>query len=107
MALTHQRIEVTPQEAHELITTGEGVLVDVREPWEWASGYASGARLISLANLQAHEADLPDQQPLLFICASGNRSYLAAEYFRSRGFDARSVAGGTAMWQMHRLPVQV
>lgn len=107
MALTHDRIEVDPKEAHDLVSAGEGVLVDVREPWEWSGGHASGAQLISLGNLQVRERDLPKDLPVLFICASGNRSYQAAQYFRQRGFDARSVAGGTAMWQMHRLPVQV
>ena len=107
MPLTHQSIEITPAEAHKLVVAGEGNLVDVREPWEWSGGYAQGAALISLQNLPARVNDIGRDQPVLFICASGNRSYQAAEYFRSLGFDARSVAGGTAGWQLHRLPVQV
>jgi len=105
--IDHQRIEVTPQEARGAAGSGEGVIVDVREPWEWSGGYAAGAELISLSNLQARAADLPREQSIFFICASGNRSYQAADYFRSLGYDARSVAGGTAAWQLHRLPMQV
>jgi len=105
--IDHQRIEVTPQEARAATANGEGVIVDVREPWEWSGGYAQGAELISLSNLQARADDLPKQNPIFFICASGNRSYQAADYFRSLGYDARSVAGGTAAWQLHRLPMQV
>lgn len=107
MAITHERIEVTPQEAREAAQADAGVIVDVREAWEWSSGYAEGAALISLSSLQARAQDLPKDKSVLFICASGNRSYQAADYFRSLGYDARSVAGGTAAWQLHRLPMQV
>ena len=58
---------------------------------------------VSKATLYSY---FPDKQ-ILFICASGNRSYQAADYFRSLGYDARSIAGGTAAWQLHRLPMQV
>lgn len=107
MAITHQRIEVTPQEAREAVQAAAGVIVDVREPWEWSGGYAEGASLISLSNIQARAGELPKDKPVFFICASGGRSYQAADYFRSLGYDARSVAGGTAAWQLHRLPMQV
>ena len=105
-AINHQRIEVTPQEARAAVTSADGVIVDVREPWEWTGGYAEGAELISLSNLQARAEELPKEKPIFFICASGNRSYQAADYFRSLGYDARSIAGGTAAWQLHRLPLQ-
>lgn len=105
-AINHQRIEVTPQEALAAASAAEGVIVDVREPWEWSGGYAEGAELISLSNLQARVEDLPKETLIFFVCASGNRSYQAADYFRSLGYDARSIAGGTAAWQLHRLPLQ-
>ncbi len=105
-AINHQRIEVTPQEAQAAARAAEGVIVDVREPWEWTGGYAEGADLISLSNLQARADDLPKEKPIFFICASGNRSSQAAHYFRSLGYDARSIAGGTAAWQLHRLPLE-
>jgi rhodanese-related sulfurtransferase len=106
MALNSQRIEMTPQEAHDAAARNEGVIVDVREPWEWSGGYAQGAQLIPLSSLPARVGDLPREKAILFICASGNRSSRAADYLSSLGFDARSVAGGTAAWQLHRLPTQ-
>ena len=106
MTVTHQRIEVTPQEARAAAQAKTGVIVDVREPWEWSGGYAEGASLISLSNIQARVGELPKDKQVFFICASGSRSYQAADYFRSLGYDARSVAGGTAAWQLHRLPMQ-
>jgi rhodanese-related sulfurtransferase len=107
LPLIHQSIEITPHEAHALATAGEGLLVDVREPWEWSAGYAEGAELIPLHQIPAHADRLRDSEPVLFICASGNRSYQAAEYLRQLGLDARTVAGGTAAWRLHRLPIAV
>jgi len=107
MTITHERIEVTPQEARDAAQAKDGVIIDVREAWEWSGGYAEGAALISLSSIQARVSELPKDKQVYFICASGNRSYQAADYFRSLGFDARSVAGGTAAWQLHRLPMQV
>lgn len=43
--------EATPAEAHERITNGGGLLIDVREPHEWRAGRAAGARHIPLGEL--------------------------------------------------------
>lgn len=99
-------LEITPQEAHRQAEAGEAVLVDVREAWEWEGGSAAGARRISLYDLPARHGELPRDQHVLCICASGNRSRAAAEYLRQAGFQAQSVSGGTMAWQMHRLPVE-
>lgn len=106
MPLTHRSIEVTPQDAFALTQSGEGVVVDVREPWEWQSGHAAGATHIALYGLPERHPELPRDQTILCICATGNRSLSAAEYLRGLGFDARSVAGGTALWGLHQLPME-
>jgi rhodanese-related sulfurtransferase len=103
--MSQSSIEVTPQEAHFDASEGRGVLVDVREPWEWAAGAAAGAVRLSLRDLPERHAELPRGQRVLCICASGNRSRAAAEYLRAQGYDALSVAGGTIGWQLHRLPI--
>ena len=100
-------IEVSPLEARAAQEAGEGVIVDVREGWEWVSGHAAGATHIDRYGLPARTAELPKDRTLLCICASGNRSLSAAEYLRKAGFDARSIAGGTATWLLHCLPVEV
>lgn len=100
-------IEITPQQAEQDAASGKGVLVDVREPWEWEGGHASGATLMSLYDLPSRHQELPRGKSVLCICASGNRSRTAAEYLQSLGYEARSVSGGTAAWSMHRLPLDV
>ena len=84
-----------------------GVLViDVREPIEYAHGHVPGAVSIPLGSLVTRGRELPrGGVPVHVICASGNRSLAAAEYLLRIGVDARSVAGGTAAWLRAGHPV--
>jgi rhodanese-related sulfurtransferase len=81
------------------------LVIDVREPSEYTSGHVPGARLVPLGTVQRAAGDLPGGQPVYVICASGNRSRTAASWLSQMGFDARSVAGGTAGWSGEGLPV--
>ena len=81
------------------------VVVDVREPGEYAAGHVPGAVLIPLAVLPVRAHELPRNRRLHVICASGGRSAQAAEWLAAAGWDAVSVAGGTAAWQRAGYPV--
>lgn len=99
-------VELTASEAYALAEAGSGTVVDVRESWEWDGGHAAGATHIPLDAIPARHVELSKEQPVLLICASGNRSVTAARYLASLGYDARSVAGGTAAWAAERLPLE-
>ncbi|MFE5581467.1 rhodanese-like domain-containing protein [Kitasatospora sp. NPDC056531] len=71
-----------------------GLVLDVREPEEYQAGHVPGAPPVPLAKLPAW-ADAPADRPVYVICASGNRSLVAADWMYARGVDARAVAGGT------------
>ena len=103
----HIPTEIAPAEAHATEQAGAGILLDVREPWEWEMGHAVGAAHIPLNALPERHGELPRDRAVLVICASGNRSMTAARFLASAGFDARSVAGGTSAWAAHRLPLEV
>lgn len=64
-----------------------------------------GARLIPLGRLPHRAGGLSAGEPVYVICASGNRSWTAAQLLIQRGLDARSVAGGTGAWAARGLPV--
>ncbi len=77
----------------------DGALVlDVREPHEYASGHVPGARLVPLATVPDALRDLPRSQPIYVICQSGNRSEIAVQHLTRAGRDARSVIGGVSGW---------
>jgi rhodanese-related sulfurtransferase len=98
--------EVSPSDAHALAEAGSGIVVDVREAFEWMAGHAAGATHIPLNSIADRVEELPRDQAVLLICASGNRSMKAARYLESLGFDARSVAGGTSAWARQQLPLE-
>ena len=102
---TPNALEVTPADAHTLVADGKAVLVDVREPNEWANGHASAAKHVPLGWLAAKSAQLPKDREILVICQSGNRSLTGARWLNDAGFQARSVAGGTAAWARAGLPL--
>lgn len=74
------------------------VLVDVREPAEYAEAHVPGAVLIPMGQLSGRMGELDRSSPVLVICASGNRSSAMCDLLAAAGFDAVNVAGGTAAW---------
>ena len=74
-------------------------VIDVREPMEYRTGHVPGAELIPLGQLSDKVDQLPTGEPVLVICASGNRSLSATDHLRRAGIEAYSVAGGTSAWQ--------
>lgn len=76
------------------------VLVDVREPEEWAAGCIPGARLIRLSELERHEKELNPKDTLVMVCRTGKRSSQAAAWLRARGYqEAYSLRGGMLAWK--------
>ena len=78
----------------------EAVLLDVREPEEFASGHVPGARNLPQADLATRMNELPRDRPLYLICQGGFRSLRAAQFLSQIGFtDVVSVRGGTEGWR--------
>lgn len=85
----------------ELAKAPGAVIIDVREPDEYATVRVPGAINIPLGQLTT--AELPDG-PLYVICASGGRSSRATQYLEATGIDATNVEGGTNGWMQAGLP---
>jgi rhodanese-related sulfurtransferase len=102
----YRRISV--QEAYEMQQAG-ALIVDVRRPDEWVSGHARGAIHIPVDDvLNQAEDKLPKDNDLLFICAAGVRSGLAAEMAAALGFENEhlyNVEQGTPVWIQASLPI--
>ena len=92
----------TPQQlAGELKNDGEDklLLVDVREPHEWAAGRLPGSVHIPLGTLPGRMDEIPADVTPVFICAVGGRSTRAAQLFvQATGRDAVNLAGGVTGW---------
>lgn len=84
------------------------LLLDVREPGEYASGHAPGSVLIPVGQLGSRLKEIQSYQnkPVAVICRSGRRSAAAAEILQKAGFSAiRNVDGGMMAWERAGLPV--
>jgi len=77
----------------------DAVVLDVREPEEYAHGHVPGAINVPQADLASGLDKLSRDHPILAICRSG-RSLRAAQYLKQVGFDqVASVKGGTEAWR--------
>ena len=84
------------------------LMIDVREPGEYAAGHAPGTQLIPLGQLERRLSELSahKDQPVVLICRSGNRSGQAQEMLTKAGFtQAVNVEGGMNAWAQAGLPV--
>ncbi len=94
-------LEVDPREAQSQMAKG-AVLVDVREPEEYAAAKVEGSRLIPMqavpAQLQEIEG-LADECEVLVMCHHGVRSLQVVHWLREHGVEnCFSVAGGIDRW---------
>lgn len=77
------------------IQENQGVLLDVREPFEWEQGTLPGALLISMGEIPERMTDLDPELPWLVVCHSGARSQQVAMYLSMNGYEkVANLAGG-------------
>ncbi len=75
------------------------LLLDVREPAEFAFSHLAGARRVDPAADPARLADLPKDQPIVAYCSVGYRSAQFAERLRQAGFtDVYNLEGSIFQW---------
>jgi len=90
--------QVTVMEAAALRNDG-ALMLDVREPSEWAAGHIAGATLIPLGDLPSRLGELPRDRTIVTVCRSGNRSAQGRDILLAAGFTTvTSMAGGMNDW---------
>lgn len=92
--------EISVQELKSKMDKGEKfVLIDVREPHEYAIARIPGAKLIPLATVtqRVHELDTADE--IILQCRSGARSARALNTLKQLGFrKLKNLKGGILAW---------
>ena len=101
--------EITPQQAHELLTANPGaVYIDVRTEREFTNGHPAGAVNIPVAFpdpargmmmntdfVKVVEANLAHDKKIIVGCQAGPRSNAAAGFLQQAGFqEISNVIGG-------------
>jgi rhodanese-related sulfurtransferase len=95
--------------AVQLINREKAVVVDVREPAEFAAGHVTGARNVPLGELEAKLPGVMKNKtlPLILVCATGARSRRAVTIAKKLGYEqAQSLGGGLKAWKEANLPIE-
>ena len=75
------------------------LLVDVRQPEEYAQGHIDHAILLPLDSLKDRYQELPKGKKIVVYCRSGKRSAQAVSFLRAQGYThAVSLSGGYTEW---------
>ena len=97
---------LTPIDARDRQKAG-ALILDVREPDEWRTGHAPGAKHVPLGQLPARLAELPRDRDVIAMCRSGMRSARATGVLRDAGFThVFNLSGGIAAWTAAGLPTK-
>jgi len=97
--------EIDVQDAYKKYKDGV-LLLDVRTPEEWDMLHAPNSTLIPLDELAERVDELPQDQEIVIICRSGNRSLVARDILVEFGFEkTSSVAGGFNEWTVAGYPI--
>jgi rhodanese-related sulfurtransferase len=91
-------VELSVADLAARLEAGDVEIVDVRTDDEWAENRIPGSRHVELNELAAAAETIDRERTVVFVCSGGNRSAMAAEAFRTSGYDARSLAGGLTAW---------
>ena len=107
-----QIYDVTTDKAYDLIQENadntDFIIVDVRTPEEYDSGYIEGAMNIDYysENFSAQLEDLDKDKAYLIYCRTGRRSAGARDIMAELGFrEVYNMSGGIVEWEAEGLPV--
>jgi hydroxyacylglutathione hydrolase len=97
--------------AKEMIDSGTKV-IDVRTPEEWNRGHIESAELVTISGIYnfgkaLEDLKLPQDEDVIFVCASGARSATASEIASLVGLHkVYNLANGMNGWMNRRYPVE-
>jgi len=93
--------EIPANELKDKLDSKEALtLLDVREPWEYATAHIEGSKHIPMGEVptRAHQ-ELDPEEHIVVVCHHGVRSLNVAHWLRQQGFEnAQSLRGGIDQW---------
>ncbi len=98
-------------EAKTMIASGARV-IDVRRPEEWHRGHIAEAALVTIDGVYTfgktvQDLNLPQDEDVIFVCASGQRSAMASEIALLIGFKrVYNLANGMYGWVNRGYPIE-
>lgn len=103
----HSLREIDPSGLHSLMDSGSVLLVDVREPFEFAAEHIPSARMVPLAELDPARFPSEAGKKTVLYCRSGNRSGQAGLAALQSGVaEVWHLKGGLIAWKEAGLPIE-
>ena len=97
--------DLTPQQVKAALDAYQILLIDVREPDEFAAEKIAGALNVPLSTLNPGALPDPGGKMVVMPCAGGKRSVMAVDKRRKANPPIEShLAGGIAAWKVAGLP---
>jgi rhodanese-related sulfurtransferase len=94
-------LEISAREVAHLKSGESGlILLDVREPWEFATSQIAGSTHIPMGDIPSRAfQELDPEAHIVTVCHAGVRSMNVALWLRNQGFEkVQSLSGGIDSW---------
>lgn len=99
--------KLSPQQVRDRIDAGNAVLVDIREPDEFARSHVKSAQSQPLSTWEKAHLTIEPNADVIFTCRSGMRTAGACDRLAARvNGDAFVLNGGLDAWTKAGLPVE-
>lgn len=98
---TNKMDEITPCELKRRLDAGDDLMiVDVREPHEWAIAKLQGTSPIPLGQVLERKDELDASRDVVVMCRSGGRSARAIQELKRHGYPGKllNLKGGILGW---------
>jgi len=93
-------------QAIQLVNQKKGLFLDIRTATEFAKEHIAESVSLPLSELAEDKSLKNPEQPIILICASGQRSRAAAKQLHGKGFsDVYVLSGGLNTWKDAKLPL--
>ena len=98
--------ELDPRALKAMLDAGAALVVDVREPDEFAAGHIAGAVNLPLSRFDPASLPSADRKTLVLNCAGGRRSATAlGQCAAARVVVDTHLCGGIGAWKAANLPL--
>ncbi|WP_102344957.1 rhodanese-like domain-containing protein [Bacillus sp. Marseille-P3661] len=91
--------EILPDEVSKKAKEGDVSIIDVREHDEVAQGKIPGAFHIPLGEIESRLHEIDKDTEHIMVCRSGNRSGIAAQFLKDKGYKVKNMIGGMLNWK--------
>jgi rhodanese-related sulfurtransferase len=97
---------LSPVDVAARLKAGKAVLIDIRDPDEFARNHIAGAQSVPLATIEQAHLALDPEQDVIFTCRTGMRTGAYCEKLAARVVgEAFVLDGGVDGWSKAGLPV--